>query len=128
MHTRYPEISFDNPQMKAEFGTSVCMRCNIGDIHPSITEVWWTKGYDNALIQGDGVKYERKNFTSYTSLKVLNVNENDTGEYRCYAKNAKGAMFANATLVTGGKSLYVENKTFILYTHTFLLSYNYKCN
>lgn len=102
MHTEYPEIRFENPQIKAAFGTSVYMRCNIGEIHPSITEVGWTKGYDNARIQGDGVKYETKKFTAYTSLKVLSVDEKDAGEYRCYARNAKGVTFANATLVTGG--------------------------
>lgn len=103
-HTEYPKIRIDNTQTKAAIGTSVYMRCTIRKTRPSVTEVWWVKG--NSRIQADERKYEVRNGTTYTSLNVFNVNTNDAGEYKCYARNAREEMFANTTLVTGSKFLY----------------------
>ncbi|CAG2218792.1 Tyrosine-protein phosphatase 1,Tyrosine-protein phosphatase non-receptor type 13,Tyrosine-protein phosphatase non-receptor type 7 [Mytilus edulis] len=99
----YPDIRFDNTQYTAAIGTSVYMTCTIRQTRPSITEVWWVKG--NSRIQADERKYEVRNGTTYTSLNVLNVNTNDAGEYKCYARNARGDMFANTTLATGNLPL-----------------------
>ncbi|XP_071181848.1 uncharacterized protein [Mytilus edulis] len=99
----YPDIRFDNTQYTAAIGTSVYMTCTIRQTRPSITEVWWVKG--NSRIQADERKYEVRNETTYTSLNVFNVNTNDAGEYKCYARNARGDMFANTTLATGNLPL-----------------------
>ncbi|CAG2257050.1 TTN [Mytilus edulis] len=98
-YSEYPDIRFDNTQYTAAIGTSVYMTCTIRQTRPSITEVWWVKG--NSRIQADERKYEVRNGTTYTSLNVFNVNTNDAGEYKCYARNARGDMFANTTLATG---------------------------
>lgn len=103
-YTEYPDIRFDNTQYKAAIGTSVDMTCTIRQTRPSITEVWWVKG--NSRIQADERKYEVRKGTTYTSLNVFNVNTNDAGEYKCYARNARGDMFAKTTLATGSKFLY----------------------
>lgn len=103
-HTEYPIIRIDNTQKKAAIGTSVYLTCTIRQTRPSITEVWWVKG--NSRIRAVEKKYEVRNGTTYTSLNVFNVNTNDAGEYKCYAKNARGETFAKTTLVTGSKFLY----------------------
>ncbi|VDI17862.1 Hypothetical predicted protein [Mytilus galloprovincialis] len=81
------------------------MRCTIRETHPSITDVWWTKGYSNARIQAD-MKYTIQKRTTYTSLYFLNVDGNDAGIYRCCANNTHGEMCANTTLVTGKKPVF----------------------
>ncbi|XP_071181844.1 uncharacterized protein [Mytilus edulis] len=76
------------------------MECQIGTARPPVTEVWWTKRYPTEVrIQVDNKKYEERYQSNYgTSLNLLNVNKTDGGEYRCYARNERGDMFAKTTV------------------------------
>lgn len=76
------------------------MECQIGTARPPVTEVWWTKRYPTEVrIQADNKKYEERYQSNYgTSLNLLNVNKTDGGEYRCYARNERGDMFAKTTV------------------------------
>ncbi|CAG2200499.1 Tyrosine-protein phosphatase 1,Tyrosine-protein phosphatase non-receptor type 13,Tyrosine-protein phosphatase non-receptor type 7,Tyrosine-protein phosphatase non-receptor type 4 [Mytilus edulis] len=95
-----PKISFEKPQYNAVIGGSVYMTCIIGVTYPPVTKVWWTKGY--TAINANKDRYEQRyKQSSPTSLKVLYVEQNDGGEYRCYANNTVGEMFATTTVVTG---------------------------
>lgn len=112
-YTGYPEISFSRPQYKIAFGRDVYLTCDLEETHPPLTKVWWTK-YSPAGetdIEANSNKYEERYVPNKsTSINILSVDENDAGEYKCNARNAKGENFAKAMLLTGGKKCpYVLN-------------------
>ncbi|OPL33273.1 hypothetical protein AM593_05002, partial [Mytilus galloprovincialis] len=91
------------PHYEVGIGGSVTLECQIGTSRPPVTEVWWTKRYPNEVrIQAGNKKYEERYQSNYrTSLNLLNVNKTGGGEYRCYARNERGDMFAKTTVQTG---------------------------
>ncbi|CAG2240722.1 HMCN [Mytilus edulis] len=95
-----PDIRFLKTHYEVGIGGSVNMECQIGTARPPVTEVWWTKRYPTEVrIQADNKKYEERYQSNYgTSLNLLNVNKTDGGEYRCYARNERGDMFAKTTV------------------------------
>ncbi|XP_052066370.1 neural cell adhesion molecule 1-like [Mytilus californianus] len=92
------------------------MECIIGATRPPVTEVWWTKLYPNEFrIHTDKSRAERNFRQNYrTSFNLLKVSKTDEGEYRCYARNERGEMFAKTTVETGSPPQVNINENYFI--------------
>lgn len=77
-------------------GESVTLECSAtGQPHPRVT---WTRGDRSALPSSP-----RISITSSGGLYIQNVNQDDGGQYTCYASNNIDTIHATAYIIVQGK-------------------------
>lgn len=99
-----PSVGLTESLVRAEVGGNVTFGCNVrGDPEPEVTWLFNGKaiGSVNAT-QPDQVlviEAEEGLLEKWTNISVYNVSDADAGDYTCVAKNSKGSVSKNVTLV-----------------------------
>ncbi|XP_063397974.1 receptor-type tyrosine-protein phosphatase alpha-like isoform X2 [Mytilus trossulus] len=102
---RVPMMYIPTSTYPAKIGGNILLKCTVRQTLPQTTEVWWTlvNSRGRQVLQGsEGQKYQGGTLTN-PSLKILNVTERDSGEYKCHGKNKHGETSVATQLITGNK-------------------------
>lgn len=92
-----PIIKLTRTEFAVNVTDSVTFICNT-EAYPSVTSLVWQK-------EVDGVTTSINSGFMKTSLTLTNVDMDDSGQYRCLARNAEGSANMSFTLkVTTGNS------------------------
>jgi hypothetical protein len=101
-----PSVVLNRNNYIVGYGDRVTIGCTVSS-NPAHTSVYWQRirnGVTQTITLSSNIKYSGSSVTT-PSLTILNVDDNDEGDYICYATNSVGTgQSSRGTLeVTGSK-------------------------
>lgn len=100
-----PTVTLSETMVQQEAGGNATFRCQVrGDPEPLISWMFNGKSIGNGSVNQDQVLLIEEEdgdvlTEKWTTLSLMNVSENDAGEYTCVAKNLRGVAAVNVSLL-----------------------------